>query len=349
MATFDQLSAEQRAILELVLKQGKSYEELAEMLGMPAGRVKELARESLVTLSPLSAAAVDEEWRGQIADYLLQQQSGPESTATRGHLRRSEGARSWSRSVLDSLEQLYDPANLPTIPDGDGSAPPSSGPSWRAELREKLPTKVAPAAEPGKPEKELSPEAKAVVRRRRLGAGAALGLAALLAILVWPVGLVAGGDDDDKANEKEKERPRQARRPKAQLVGQLPLQPVENARGNGAAFVAARGKTRQLIVRARLPATRRGQAYEVWLYNSDSDARSLGAQVTNREGVLEGLTTLPRNVDRYKFIDVSSEKVDRDARHSGISVLRGRLDQVQPIASGTQGGQASPPGTQPTP
>lgn len=347
MATYDQLSAEQRAIIELLLKQGKSYEELAELLGLPAGRVKELARQSLVTLSPLSAAAVEEEWRGQIADYLLQQQSGPESTATRGHLRRSEGARSWSRSVLDSLEQLYDPANLPTIPGGDGVAPPASGPSWRAELRQKLPSRPAPAAEPGEPKKELSPAAKAVVRRRRLAAGAGLGLAALLAILVWPVGLVAGGDDG--GDDDDKDEPRQARRPRAQVVGQLPLQPVENARGSGGAFVAARGKTRQLIVRARLPATRKGQAYEVWLYNSDSDAQSLGAQITNREGLLEGLTTLPRNVDRYRFIDISREKVDRNARHSGISVLRGRLDQIQPIPAGAQGGQATPPGAQPTP
>ena len=33
MATFDQLSAEQRAIIELVLKQGQSYDELGDMLG----------------------------------------------------------------------------------------------------------------------------------------------------------------------------------------------------------------------------------------------------------------------------------------------------------------------------
>ena len=42
MATFDQLSDEQRAIVELVLQQGKSYEELAEMLDMPEARVREL-------------------------------------------------------------------------------------------------------------------------------------------------------------------------------------------------------------------------------------------------------------------------------------------------------------------
>ena len=344
MATFDQLSAEQRAIIELLLKQGKSYEELAELLGLPAGRVKELARQSLVTLSPLSAAAVEEEWRGQIADYLLQQQSGPESTATRGHLRRSEGARSWSRSVLDSLEQLYDPANLPTIPGGDGVAPPASGPSWGAELREKLTSKPAPAAEPGEPKKELSPAAKAVVRRRRLGAGAALGLAALLAILVWPVGLVAGGGDN---GDDDKDEPRQARRPRARVVGQLVLQPVENARGQGVAVVAMRGRQRQLIVQAQLPATPNGEAYEVWLYNSDGKARSLGAQVTDREGRFQGLVALPKDIDRFRFIDISREKVDQDARHSGRSVLRGRIDQFQRPA--TAQGQGTPPGAQPTP
>ena len=52
MATFDQLSAEQRAIIELVLKQGQSYDELGDMLGMPTSRVRELARDALVRLSP---------------------------------------------------------------------------------------------------------------------------------------------------------------------------------------------------------------------------------------------------------------------------------------------------------
>ena len=40
MATFDQLSDEQRAIVELVLQQGKSYDELADMLGIPQERAR---------------------------------------------------------------------------------------------------------------------------------------------------------------------------------------------------------------------------------------------------------------------------------------------------------------------
>ncbi len=343
MATFDQLPAEQRAIIELVLKQGKSYEALGQMLGLPPERVRELARQSLVTLSPVSAEAVEETSRAQIADYLLQQQSGAESTATRGLLRRSEGARAWSRSVLDSLEQFYDPANLPTIPSGDGAGPPPQPrPSWRSELREKLPAaKEAPAGAPGD-RQEPSPRALAVARRRWLAAAGALVLAALLAILVWPIGLVAGDGDDDGKAEKSK-----ARKPARRVVGQLVLQPVEKGKGTGVAVIAS-GKPRQLIVQARLPATPRGVAYEVWLYNSDRSARSLGAQVTDPKGTFQGAGPLPADVTRYAFIDISREKVDPDARHSGVSVLRGRIDQFQPPAP-AQGGQGAAPGAQPQP
>ena len=136
MATFDQLSAEQRAIIELVLKQGQSYDQLGDMLGLPTSRVRELAREALVRLSPVSAAAVEDDWRGQLGDYLLNQQTGPEATATRGHLRRSEAARGWASSVLDSLEQFYDEKSLPTIPDGEAAAEPRP-PRQRREKREK--------------------------------------------------------------------------------------------------------------------------------------------------------------------------------------------------------------------
>src|SRR5215210_1907934 len=132
MATFDQLSPEKRAIVELVLQQGKTYPELADMLGMPEPRVRELARDALVELAPVSVRGVEEDWRGQLADYVLGQQSGPEATATKGHLRRSEAARGWARSLLDSLEQLYANGSVPAIPEGErGRAAPPQLPQSR--------------------------------------------------------------------------------------------------------------------------------------------------------------------------------------------------------------------------
>ena len=187
MASYEQLSAQQRAIIDLIVKRGQSYGQLAEKLGMPEDRVRELAREALTGLAPVSAAAVDSGWRAQVADYLLGQQQGAEATATRGHLGRSEAARAWSRSVLDSLEHLYPKGELPEIPSGEaggGDAAPSSKPAAAAK-----PARTKPAA-------PLSPEAAAIVRRRRILAiaGGAVVLLALI-LFVWPVGLL-GGDDD---------------------------------------------------------------------------------------------------------------------------------------------------------
>nr|MBA3301282.1 sigma-70 family RNA polymerase sigma factor [Thermoleophilaceae bacterium] len=124
MATFDQLPADQRAIIELVLQRGQSYGDLSGMLGMPAPRVKDLAREALSQLSPRTYERVDAQWRGQLADYLLGQQTGPEATATRGHLKSSEPARAWANSLLDALDPLYPDAARPEIPEAGSADPP---------------------------------------------------------------------------------------------------------------------------------------------------------------------------------------------------------------------------------
>src|ERR671915_202714 len=157
MATLDQLSDGQRAIIELILQQGQSYDRLADSPGMPDSRVRELARDALVRLAPLTARRVEEDWRGQLADYLLGQQSGPESTATRGHLRRSEAARSWARSLLDSLDGLYGDG-MPNIPDGE-----------RGRARAPKP---AAGARPGR--RFAAPAGQAAGRRRLLVAGGVL-------------------------------------------------------------------------------------------------------------------------------------------------------------------------------
>src|SRR4051812_49726206 len=86
MATFDQLSADQRAIVELVLQRGKSYDELADLLGMPEDRVRELARDALITLTPVTAGQVEADWRGQLPHYVLRGQTGPPGTAAQGPL-----------------------------------------------------------------------------------------------------------------------------------------------------------------------------------------------------------------------------------------------------------------------
>jgi hypothetical protein len=311
MATFDQLSDEQRAIVELVLQQGKSYDELSDMLGIPEARVRERARDALVELAPVSVRGVEEDWRGQLADYVLGQQAGPEVTATRGHLRRSEAARSWTRSLLDSLEQLYPNGDLPAVPEAE-----------RGSRRAVAVAPRAGAAEPSEPG-PLGPSALAAVRRRRILAAAAGALVVLVAVLLWPVGLLTGDDDGDKAGK--------------QTASNSPI----STKRQGAAIIAkSKGKTQLLVQAQGLKPSSQTTAYQVWLYNSASSRKSLGATTTDKQGNLQVIGDLPTGYTKWKYIDVTSVTVTGEGQDqqvkTGASVLRGLLELAnEPIETGT--------------
>ncbi len=366
MATLDQLPPDRRAILELVLQRGKSYEEIADLLGMPETGVREHAREALLSLSPRTAERVDSEWRGQLADYVLGQQSGPEATATRGHLKRSEPARAWALSMIDSLGDLYKNGAEPEIPSGEpgrrsrrsetaAAAAKPSTPERERGAKSAAERRPKPAAD-RRPEREseprrarpaagaLSPEAEAVVRRRRaLGAAAGLvGLVAvvLFAVLVWPFG------GDDEAPPPAADTAASSPAAETQVLAQIELEPIGNERGGGIAYIAEQGGQRQLIVQARLEPSTENEAYEVWLYNSDDDAQSIGAQFTDEQGLFVGAGILPEDFESYEFIDVSREQMDQNPEHSGESVLRGQVAGGQPAPDA---GGAAPPGTEPPP
>jgi Anti-sigma-K factor rskA/Sigma-70, region 4 len=320
MATFDQLSDEQRAIVELVLQQGKSYAELSDMLGMPETRVRELARDALVELAPISARAVEQDWRGQLADYVLGQQAGPEATATRGHLRRSEAARSWTRSLLDSLEQLYPDGDVPAIPEGERGR----------ERGAKRAAAAGAPSEPGAPDpRPLSPEAAAAVKRRRIVAGAgAAALILLLAVLLWPIGVLTGDDDEPSSADTGTETEQAAGGGQA------------TARAQGQAIIAEqRGGTQILVTAAGLEPSTQNTAYQVWLYNSEEDRKSLGATVTNEQGALQAGARLPADYKNYKFLDLTAVTVEsqggEDSFKNGPSVMRGEIKlRDKPVTTG---------------
>ena len=363
MPTFDQLPAEQRAIIELVVQRGRSYDQLADALQITPERVRELAVDALIELSPRTAERVEEDRRGQVADYVLNQGSGAESTATRTFLKRSDAARMWVLSLMDSLEHMYEKGSVPEIPEAEPEERPRRRERERPRERERAGRdrprdreKERPARDREKKEREprrdrdrdrarreLTPEAEEAVRRRRIAAliGAVLILgAAITAALVLLI--------DTEVHE--------ARAPTTKVIGQLLLEPIEGGsdQNQGIAVVAQRGKDRSLIVQARLRRTGERQAYEVWLYNSDRDAVSLGAQVTDENGNYQGAGRLPAPLERYKFIDVSLEKLDRNTAHSGNSVLRGEVANLQSPQEvqqqqGGQGGATGPQGAQPPP
>ena len=395
MATLDQLPAEQRAIVELVVQRGRSYDALADVLQVPEERVRELARDALGELSPRTARRVDPEWRGKVADYLLGQQSGADARATRDHLKSSESSRAWALSLLDSLDPLYGDASPPAVPEGGDLAEESeekpeateaktagngAGAAEtieeraRARTRERdreRPAKAArddddePKAKPGRKKEplrkteerertgSLSPAAQTALRRRRIR-GAVLGVALLAAIVVAVLALTGTfSSDDSSGNSSSASTGGTSTTPAGQnplqLLGQIALAPLNKVKAQGIAYLAQENKQRFLVVQAQVPPLPKKQqvaAYEVWLYNTNADAKSLGAQYTDAQGLLQGRANLPANYARYKFIDISREVVsDNNAGHGNASVLRGAFATIKPVPQQQQqGGAATTPG-----
>jgi hypothetical protein len=139
-------------------------------------------------------------------------------------------------------------------------------------------------------------------------------VAALLALLAaaGAVLLVATGGDHEA-------------RPQAQARS-LALSPViPSVHATGSASLSGG----RLTMRVKgLPAVE--EAYEVWLYDSVTDAVPLARRVG---GDFNVSVQLPRGAGRYRYVDVSREPLDGNPNHSGASVLRVSLERLLQPAS----------------
>src|SRR3954451_11838565 len=106
MSGIDDLAPDQRAVLQLLLKQGKAYVELAALLRIEPDTVRARAVAALEELGPRDGAPLAAERRGEVADYLLGQQSASERQATRGFLEGSAAGRGGARVVAGELRPL---------------------------------------------------------------------------------------------------------------------------------------------------------------------------------------------------------------------------------------------------
>jgi hypothetical protein len=124
MASLDSLPGDQRAVLQLVLGRGRSYDEIAGLLSINPVAVRERALAALDALGPQTK--VDREQRAMIADYLLGQLSGGDADEVRDRLSESASQRAWARVLSSELAPLSNHA-LPEIPvGGDARGPQAS-------------------------------------------------------------------------------------------------------------------------------------------------------------------------------------------------------------------------------
>ena len=113
MSPLQALAPDQRAVLELLLRQGRSYAELSEMLGLPEAGVRSRAHAALAALAPDRAAPVGED--GAVADWILGQQDDGEAGRTRESVARMPAWHAWATEVTGRLAEV-DGAAVPDVP-----------------------------------------------------------------------------------------------------------------------------------------------------------------------------------------------------------------------------------------
>ncbi|MFZ0384426.1 MAG: hypothetical protein WAL22_02075, partial [Solirubrobacteraceae bacterium] len=100
----ERLAGDQRAVLQLVLGQGRSYGEIAGLLSIAPEQVRARALAALDALGP--PTTVSESDRARIADYLLGQVPASDGDQVRAALVGSPEQRAWARVVAAELGPL---------------------------------------------------------------------------------------------------------------------------------------------------------------------------------------------------------------------------------------------------
>ena len=308
MASLDSLTDPQRAILQLLLKRGKSYEEIATLLKSDAGSVQRRAHEAVTALGP-ERPDIGEERRHEIADYLLGQQTASGRAASREYLEDSAEGRTWARNVAGALRPLGG-ESLPEIP----SAPAEVDTAFEALDRR-------------------TERQQQVARSSQLGTKilfGAIGLAVAVG-LILVLGIFDGGDGDDPTTSTVTRTAATTPDEEPQVIAAGNLRPRSGSSSGSSAQAAIvtypKSKQFKLLVAAKkLDPPPEGAAYGVWLYTSASQKLFVGfpkATVT-AEGNLDVVADLSPDTPNYGEVWLTTERVQSPTKPGRI-VVRGKL------------------------
>ena len=320
MSPLSALAPDQRAVLELLLRQGRDYAELSELLGLPESGVRSRAHTALAALAPDRPAPVGED--GAVADWILGQQDDAEAAGTRGAIARMPAWHAWASDVTDRLSEV-DGAELPELPQPETDDAPSAA-AAKAKAKPKQKAAAQPKGGRPRPVRDGTAAAGAQHARRRADEAAAAGkgrpakpqprpaaaggtagggmplrssrrgglvllAGAAVAVAVVLFFVFRGGDDDPKTASATA-TPTATASAQADVVTQVALQGKGNkSAGLMQVYKRDAGGLVFALAAEKLPANKQREVYAVWFTGKGVKPRLLGyaqAQV-GKEGTLQ--------------------------------------------------------------
>ncbi|MFZ1925939.1 MAG: anti-sigma factor [Solirubrobacteraceae bacterium] len=295
MTELDRLPPDQRAVLSLVLDRGKSYAEVAELLGIPENTVRDRAHTALDALADDAAAP-----------------SGSRTGSGRSPRQGAEGGLSERPGTTGA------PAASRFTAAGAGSGPARAGTG-------------ASNTPPPPPREPRSQQASAGSRRAgALLLGAIVVVIVVVVVIVssgggkcsTPTNTATGTTTTTTGTGSSSTSTTSATKPKLDSTIRL-TSPEPSTNAAGVAYVLSDGSRRAFYVSAQGLPPSSGFFYAVWLYNSPSNAEPLGrASSVSSNGRMQGGNPLPSNAGDYAKFIITRETSSHPSQ-SGPTVLSG--------------------------
>jgi Sigma-70, region 4 len=307
MSALDNLPPDQRAVMQMVLQRGRSYDEIAGLLSIDRAAVRQRALDAFDALTPATVLPGPE--RALVTDYLLGQLPDRVAEQVYSFLQASDADRAWAEALTEVVGPLTS-ASLPEIPVGaplgaddwaggaveQDSDPPDPGGAERYESDDAPvadePVVRPPAREPRAPG-EPRPARKQRPSSRRGGAILLSTIGVLIVAVVVVVIATSGGGKKNPANTTHggstttlqsasttvtTGTTSTAAVTTAPPLAQLNLKsPTGAASTVGIALVVREDGVIGIVLAAQgLPPNTAHNAYAVWLYNSPTSYRFVG-------------------------------------------------------------------------
>lgn len=338
MASFDSLPTDQRAVLELVLKRGRGYDDIARLLSVDRAAVRDRAVKALEALGPQTR--IPPERRAVLTDYLLGQLPEPIAQATRERLAQSASERAWARVLAAELAPIASHP-LPEIP-SESTAPAepvTSSAAQAAPVGAPAPESRADEPEPpdsprGRP--STGPEPGRARPSSRAGgallllAGTAVVVAVVLILVLTNTGSANHSSTSTSGAAAAAARTTTATTSSTSphIVAQINLKSTQpGSRAIGIAVVLRQGTVTGIAIRAQnVPPNGKHDAYAVWLSNSPGDSQLLGFvnPSVGTTGILQAASGLPTTAARFKQLLITDETQQKPSA-PGKLVLSGTI------------------------
>ena len=346
MSPISDLPADRQAVLSLLVKQRRTYAQVAAMLKIEPEAVRTRALDAVGTLGGPAPSGISDQERDQIADYLLGQLDESARIETLALLLDTAPGRAWARRVADELAPIAGDA-LPAVPDDPDE--PSATTTWAEEADDEPDDEAyedadedadEPGAASAPPRAVRKPRAPSTADQERstsgrgvavLAAAAALIVAAIVVVIVnsgsssLPTGPIPASAATATASSTTTTAAGTGSTGTTGVSNEIALKATAaGGRASAAVAVVNASSGPELAFTAKnLTTPPAGGEYVLWLYNSASQFHALGVVPSPTNGTVNPVAVaLPSDAGSYQGVVVTVESGNRPTK-PGTIVLEG--------------------------